>query len=237
MLLTTALPELSDVDDSTKDDPVLERAIATYGRAEVPAKIAYVVKKTEELVNAGKKVLIWATFVGNLRELNRRLTPLGAAMIFGDVPAYMEDEDSSYPSRERVIRNFKTPNDPLRVLIANPAACAESISLHTVCHDAIYLERSFNCAHFLQSLDRIHRVGLKKTDRTTYFIPQIDTAIERVIDSRLTSRQKVLYELLGDPAAVVSGLDGDWLLERDEELEEIFGELEKELHRDSQLHV
>src|SRR5688572_29225655 len=153
-------------------------------------------------------------------------------MIYGDVPAYMEDEDDSFPSREKIIREFKNKRSSTRVLIANPAACAESISLHTVCHDAIYLERSFNCGQFLQSLDRIHRVGLKKSDKITYYIPIIDTAIERVIDARLASRQSTLYDLLGDPAAVVAGLDGDWLLERDEELEDIYRELEKQLLKD-----
>ena len=237
MLLSTALPDFMDVDDATKNDPILEKAIATYSKTEIPAKIAYVVMKTRELVAAGNKVLIWATFVENLRVLKRHLSSLGAEMIYGEVPAYMEDADDAFPSREKIIRDFKDKKSRIRVLIANPAACAESISLHMVCHHAIYLERSFNCGQFLQSLDRIHRVGLKKTDKITYHLPIIDTAIERVIDARLASRQKTLYELLGDPAMVVTGLDGDWLLERDEELEDIFRELEKELLKDTARHA
>jgi SNF2 family DNA or RNA helicase len=237
MLLTTALPDFTDVDDAAQDSPILEKAIATYGKTETPAKIAYVVKKAQDLVAAGKKVLIWATFIDNLRLLKRYLSPLGAEMIYGDVPAYMEDADDTFPSRERIIKEFKNPASSTRVLLANPAACAESISLHTVCHDAIYLERSFNCGQFLQSLDRIHRVGLKKKDKITYYLPLIDTAIERVIDTRLASRQGTLYEVLGDPATVVTGLDGDWLLEREEELEDIFRDLEKELQKDGAEHA
>jgi len=237
MLLTTALQDFADVDDATRDNPILEKAIATYGKTEIPAKIAYVIQKATNLVGAGKKVLIWATFIGNLRILKRHLAALGAEMIYGEVPAYMEDEDDTFPSRERIIKEFKEPGSPVRVLLANPAACAESISLHTVCHDAIYLERSFNCGQFLQSLDRIHRVGLKKTDRITYYLPLIDTAIERVIDARLASRQGTLYEVLGDPAKVVAGLDADWLLEQEEELEDIFRELEKELQKEAARHV
>jgi SNF2 family DNA or RNA helicase len=237
MLLTTALPDFIDVDDATQENPILERAIATYGRAETPAKIAYVVDKAKHLVAAGKKVLIWAIFIENLRTLKRHLAAHGAEMIYGEVPAYMEDDDDTFPSRERIIKEFKKPESSTRILLANPAACAESISLHTVCHDAIYLERSFNCVQFLQSLDRIHRVGLKKTDKITYYLPLIDTAIERVIDTRLASRQGTLYEVLGDPARVVAGLDGDWLLDREEELEDIFHELEKELQKDAADHA
>jgi SNF2 family DNA or RNA helicase len=236
MLLSTAIPDFADVDDASKNDPILEKAIATYGKTETPAKIEYVVKKTHSLVKSGRKVLIWATFIFNLRVLKKLLSDLGAEMIFGEIPAYMEDEDGDFPSRERIIRDFKDPKGSVRVLIANPAACAESISLHMVCHDAIYLERSFNCGQFLQSLDRIHRVGLKKTDKISYYIPLIDTAIERVIDARLAARQKTLYAVLDDPAPVVSGLDEDWLIERDEELEDIFRELEKELLKDAAKH-
>lgn len=229
MLLTLALPDFADVDDVLTNDPILERAISTYGKAEVPAKIQYVVDKAAELAATGKKVLIWANFIGNLHLLKRHLSVFGAEMIYGDVPPYMEDSDSSFPSRERIIREFKRPDSPTRILLANPAACAESISLHMVCHDAIYLERSFNCGQFLQSMDRIHRVGLKKNDRITYYLPLIDTAIERVIDARLQARQTTLYEVLGDPATIVAGLDSDWLIDQDEELEDVFRELEKQL--------
>ena len=39
-----------------------------------------------------------------------------------------------------------------------PGAPFESISLHKACHHSIYLERTFNAGHFIQSKDRIHRV-------------------------------------------------------------------------------
>lgn len=237
MLLTTALPEFSDVDDATHSDPLLEKAIATYAKTEIPAKIKYVVAKATKLATAGKKVLIWATFVNNLRLLKKLLSAFGAEMIFGEVPAYMEDTDAGFPSRERIIRDFKQRHSSTRILLANPAACAESISLHMVCHDAIYLERGFNCGQFLQSLDRIHRVGLKHGDKITYYLPLIDSAVERVIDARLTARQKTLYGVLGDPASVVAGLDGDWLIERDDELGDIFRKLELELARNASEHA
>ncbi len=237
MLLSTSLDGYADVDDATNNDPILEKAIATYGSSETPAKMQYVVNKARELVKKGKQVLIWATFIDNLRILKRHLGSLGAEMIYGEVPAYMEDEDATFPSRERIIKDFKKPKSPIRILLANPAACAESISLHTVCHDAIYLERSFNCGQFLQSLDRIHRVGLKQSERTTYYIPLIDSAIERVIDVRLGARQKALYEVLGDPAVIVTGLEGDWLLERDDELDDIFRQLEARLSQTVRKHA
>jgi hypothetical protein len=55
------------------------------------------------------------------------------------------------------------------VIIANPFAVAESILLHKACHNAIYLECSFNAAHFMQSNDRIHRYGLGEDVLTNYY--------------------------------------------------------------------
>ena len=77
--------------------------------------------------------------------------------------------DEEEVSREHLISEFKNTHRCM-VLIANPAACAESISLHKVCHHAIYLDRSFNCAHYLQSLDRIHRLGLEQEEKTYYYL-------------------------------------------------------------------
>src|SRR5262249_30094894 len=86
MLLTTALPDFVDPDDDTKNNPVREKPIATDGKAETPAKIAYVVEKAKQLVAAGKKVLVWAIFIENLRTLKRHLSAYGAEMIYGEVP-------------------------------------------------------------------------------------------------------------------------------------------------------
>ena len=50
-------------------------------------------------------------------------------------------------------------------MIATAASLGESVSLHLhlgkkVCSNAIYLDRNFNGAQFMQSMDRIHRIGM-----------------------------------------------------------------------------
>ena len=62
-------------------------------------------------------------------------------------------------TRESELGRFRSESDCL-VLLANPAALGEGVSLHETCNDAIYLERTFNAGQYLQSLDRIHRLGL-----------------------------------------------------------------------------
>ncbi|CAI2612410.1 hypothetical protein AKUH1B105A_01040 [Apilactobacillus kunkeei] len=75
--------------------------------------------------------------------------------------------DVDLTERELIIEEFKHEN--LSVIVSNPQTMAESVYLHDVCHDAIYLEFSFNLTHMLQSRDRIHRLGLKNNDETNYY--------------------------------------------------------------------
>ena len=51
------------------------------------------------------------------------------------------------------------------VLLANPQAMSEGISLHLECHDAIWLDRTYNAGQYLQGIDRIHRLGPPRTRR------------------------------------------------------------------------
>jgi hypothetical protein len=83
-------------------------------------------------------------------------------------------------------------------LVANPAACSEGISLHTVCHHAIYVDRGYNAAQFLQSMDRIHRLGLKPGTETTIEIIHSPDSIDDLIDSRLVDKINRMAEVLED---------------------------------------
>ena len=82
------------------------------------------------------------------------------------------------------------------ILIANPAACAESISLHKTCNNAVYYDLSYNCAQYLQSLDRIHRVGgSEDKEAYYYFLHYKDTVEPRILDNLNTKAQK-MYEII-----------------------------------------
>src|SRR3546814_10790138 len=67
-------------------------------------------------------------------------------------------------SREAIIDGFhRAPGQA--ILIANPQAVGESISLHKACRTAIYFDRAFNAGRYIQSKDRIHRYNPKGGDR------------------------------------------------------------------------
>ena len=147
-------------------------------------------------------------------------------------PYEAEDDESGEATREQRITLFKT--DPeRRILIANAAACSESISLHKVCQNAIYLERNFNAAQFIQSLDRIHRQGMPRGTTAHVEIPHLPCAIERVLNRRLADRQQRLYRLLDDPMPVIGfddeGQQGFYELSEDEEVDSLFEEVLAEI--------
>jgi SNF2-related domain len=227
-LLSADLRDLLIDDGSFSSDSAFAGLLSGYLDAEIPAKIDWVARKAAELVSSGRKVVIWATFVGNILLLEKLLKEFNPLKAYGGVPAYEEEDDLNQESRERNIREFKTRLDR-PILIANPGACSESISLHMVCQDAIYLERNFNCGQFLQSLDRIHRVKMPKNRPPTYHIPLLPCAIEKSIDRRLRDRQQVLYDVLNDDVTVL-GFDPDsTALDDESDLEAIFSDVLKEI--------
>lgn len=231
-LIESQTSELGDSGDIIDLDSNLSNLVRNYNEKEKSAKIDWCERTTRTLVNKGHKVVIWTWFVNNIKLLQKLLSDLEPLVVFGEIKPHEEPEDTTQEeSRERNIREFKL-SSTRNVLIANPSACSESISLHKECHDAIYLERTFNCGQFLQSMDRIHRIGLPPETKTTYHIPVMDCAIDRLVDSRLYSRQKVLYELLSDNSIPVGGWSEDGLLESEEDIDKIIEDLRKELNRD-----
>jgi SNF2 family DNA or RNA helicase len=142
----------------------------------------------------GEKVVVWSMFVDQIEWLVKRYSKYGSTSIHGGVPTG-PDDDMAF--REARIKYFKASED-CRVLVANPSACGEGISLHKEAHHAIYFDRSFNAAHFLQSIDRIHRRGLPAGVQTHVDILCLSGTIEEAVRSRLSDKIRLLEELLDD---------------------------------------
>lgn len=155
-----------------------------------------------EWAGEGKKVLIWSSFVSTVEHLAGLLADFGAEYIHGGVTT--SDDENLDDSREAVIRRFNDPNSSTRILVANPAACSEGISLHHVCHHAIYVDRNYNAAQYLQSEDRIHRIGVP-ADVTTYIVTLItrDT-IDLSVNRRLAAKVARMADALNDPCLNIS---------------------------------
>jgi hypothetical protein len=154
-------------------DSELYKKIENYSKnGEIPAKLVQVVKLTRKLLQNGEKVIIWSNFLKNIRILeNQLLKDENPIVIHGDISKDTNDD----VNRDSFIKEFKDDVNP-RVLIATPPSLSESVSLHIndkkqrVCSHAIYLERNFNAAQFVQSMDRIHRVGMDLKDDSSFTI-------------------------------------------------------------------
>ncbi len=172
-------------------------------------KLSYVTSRARHLAAQGKKTIIWSSFVQNVELISARLYDLGADFIHGGVEAGSEEDEFT---RENKIKRFHDDKSAF-VLVANPAACSEGISLHTVCHNAIYLDRNYNAAQYLQSEDRIHRYGLDKNQETVIEILSSPNTIDNSVEQRLTSKVNLMKDILDDPdlniAPVNYNLDDD----------------------------
>jgi len=157
-------------------------------------KVDFACKRARELARQGEKSIIWTSFVSNVELIANRLEDIGADYIHGGVDA---GDDTESDTREGKIKRFHD-DDNAMVLVANPAAASEGISLHKICHTAIYVDRSFNAAHYLQSLDRIHRLGLKPGTQTNIEIIECTNTIDEVIYDRLKTKINRMAEVLKD---------------------------------------
>ncbi len=157
-------------------------------------KIKYVCNRARQLAYDGKKTIIWSSFVENVELIAERLADLGADYIHGGVDVGDEEDITT---REAKIKKFHEDKNAY-ILVANPAAASEGISLHKVCHNAIYLDRNYNAAQFLQSMDRIHRVGLPKDIETLIDVVVCSNTIDDSVNKRLETKINLMAEVLND---------------------------------------
>jgi len=178
-----------------------------YSQYETPAKFRQLAEMIEANAAQGRKTLVWSNFVRNLQGLERMLGAYQPALIYGGIPSEFADPKASR-TRESELARFRT--DPsCAVLLANPAAMSEGVSLHHVCHDAIYLDRTFNAGQYLQSVDRIHRLGLPAGQETRITFLLTKDTIDEVIDARIREKAERLGEMLDDPDISTMALPSD----------------------------
>ena len=184
------------------DDSDVLNSILDYEATETPAKYIEVKHLVDEILSRNDKVVIWATFIHTIHGLKRYLESQGIPCqeLYGATPVEKDgiedDSDEFILTREKIVKAFQLPTCPFKVIIANPFAVAESISLHKACHDAIYIERSFNAAHFVQSKDRIHRYGLAPGTVTNYYYVLSRDTVDETIDTRLAEKEKRMNEIM-----------------------------------------
>jgi len=183
------------------DDVKIESAVVDQVIEEGhSAKMRAVMDHARELARKGQKTVIWTIFTGTIDSFVSSLADLNPVYIHGGVPS---GSASDPETREGKIRRFHEDKSCF-VMVANPAAAGEGISLHKVCHNAIYADRSYVSTHYLQSIDRIHRLGLDPNQETNIHVyrskaPPIIGSIDLSVSRRLTEKIRNMQILLDDP--------------------------------------
>lgn len=189
-----------DLSSCSVQDSVIMSEVMKFYRDEVPAKFDACLSLVKDLISKGEKVIIWAMFISNIESLSKFLSQNGIdnRVLYGATPVATDDMDDEERelTREGIVKQFHDPNCPYKVIIANAFAVAESISLHKACHNAIYMERSFNCAHYMQSKDRIHRYGLAQNVVTNYYYLLSEESVDETIDTRLRMKESRMLEII-----------------------------------------
>lgn len=183
-------PDELDYSDASSELKDLVQNIGTT------VKTKKCIQLVQNLYNANKPVIIWTLFRKSISNLRTLLNEIG-------IPSEEITGGTSMKDRKIILDKFL--NNEIKVLITNPQTLAESVSLHSICHDAIYYEYSYNLVHLLQSKDRIHRLGLPVNQYTQYYylqtlfkIDNIDYSLDEMIYDRLKLKEHIMLEAVDD---------------------------------------
>lgn len=176
-----------------KEEIMSQDVIKDINTIDFSSKFKAGIEEIKKLASEKKQILVWGIFVDTLLKIKSEMDRLNISsrVVYGSV---------SNSERQSIIKDFK--EEKIQVLIANPNTLAESVSLHTICHDAIYFEYSFNLTHMLQSKDRINRLGLDEKQYTQYYYLILENdndrynSIDEKIYLRLKEKEKIMEEAI-----------------------------------------
>ena len=150
--------------------------------------------RIEELVDVLSemegKVIIWANYIHDIEEIVKRIKKE-----YGDDSIVQYYGATSSDDRQKAIKKFQDPNSSVKYFVGNTQTGGYGITL-TEASNVIYYSNSYDLEKRLQSEDRAHRIGQKKS--VTY----VDFIAEKTVDEKIVKalRKKIniASEILGD---------------------------------------
>lgn len=156
------------------------------GYDRVPGKLRALDELLAEAVGRGEKVVVWSFYTVSIEAICERYAHYGLVRYDGTV--------SAVDVRREAIRRFQE-DDETMLFVGNPAAAGAGLTLHRA-RLAIYESLSNQAAHYLQSLDRIHRRGQERP--VDYVFLLCRGSLESHEFERLEAKQVAAHDLLGD---------------------------------------
>ena len=142
------------------------------------------------------KVIIWANYIYDIENIVESIKKE-----YGDNSVVQYYGEVNIDERQKGIERFQDPLSPFRFFIGNPQTGGYGITL-TAANTVIYYSNGYDLEKRLQSEDRAHRIGQKKS--VTY----IDLIAEKTIDEKIVKalRKKI------DIASQIMGEElKDWI--------------------------
>jgi len=147
-------------------------------------KIATTIELAENIIEQGKKVIIFSNFTGPLKKIHEH---------FGKKSVYL-DGSTSKPARQDAVDRFQE-SDKIQVFCGNMKAAGVGLTL-TAAEAVIMNDLSFVPAEHAQAEDRAYRYGQK--NNVSVFYPLFENTIEGVIYDILDSKKRIISTVMGD---------------------------------------
>jgi len=144
------------------------------------------------LEEAGDKVIIWATYVQDIRKITEKL-----AEVYGPESVVTYYGATSTDDRSDAVKRFQ--DDPnTRFFIGNPSTGGYGLTL-TAASTVVYYSNSYNLEYREQSEDRAHRIGQTKS------VNYVDLCTQGTIDEKiikaLRAKKNIAAQVLGEDLA------------------------------------
>lgn len=146
-------------------------------------KIETTVELAENILEAGRKVVIFAHHKAVVLELHKKLNPYKVGVISGDTPA---------EERQRLSKQFLLDNNQIRVMIISVAG-AEGINLYSA-SDIIFAEREWTPAREEQAEARLHRIGQKSN--VTSYVLVVKGTVDEKMDTLVRTKRAVIGQVI-----------------------------------------
>jgi SWI/SNF-related matrix-associated actin-dependent regulator 1 of chromatin subfamily A len=147
-------------------------------------KIKYTIELAENIIEQGKKVIIFTNFTDTLRKIHEH---------FGKQSVYL-DGSCTKPQRQYSVDQFQE-NDKIKVFVGNLKAAGVGITL-TAGEACIMNDLSFVPSDHSQAEDRAYRYG-QKSNVSVYY-PIFENTIEGIIYDMLTNKKNIFETVMGD---------------------------------------
>jgi len=136
------------------------------------------------------KVIIWANYVYDINQIVKAISKKygedSIVQYYGAIPADV---------RQKNIEKFQDPKSDSRFFVGNPQTGGYGITL-TAANNVIYYSNGYDLEKRLQSEDRAHRIGQKKSVTYVDFITP-KTVDEKIVKA-LRKKMNIATEIMGE---------------------------------------